>query len=131
MGVASMLLGSPQAPMPSPGHMVHGSPLPMAAPFMAPQMLSPGGHPANYSMAHSMQQAAAAAAMFQQYSDAAAAGYGADMALPVPLHMHATPPRRMSACGYAGPRHDSGGYRGTPGARAMSRFAPTETVAAF
>lgn len=66
---------------------------------------------------------------------------GMPMQLPMqPLHggmaaaMHASPPprgagSRAGPVGYRSP--GNGGYRGTPGGGRLSRFAPSDAVAAF
>lgn len=138
-GVTSMLLGSPPpaappAAMLSPGHLAHHG-----GPYVSPQMMSPGPmlrpHPMEFAgMAAQMQQAAAAASMFQQWAGGEG-GYGPD-AGGMPHAMHATPPPRARPYGgrpgYSpGPGPRSGGYRGTPGGNRMSRFAPPDAVAAF
>ncbi|KAL4437312.1 hypothetical protein ABPG75_004451 [Micractinium tetrahymenae] len=153
MGVASMLLGSPP-PATAPLHSPLGVPMPPAymAPPAVPMAMSPGPpmlggsvlhH--DYSMALHMQQQAAAVAMMQQgvggfdaYS-MAPADMGAPIPLPMqPLHgglaaaLQSTPPPR-GAGSRAGPvgYRTPGGYRGTPGGGRLSRFAPSDGVAAF
>lgn len=124
MGVTSMLLGSPVQAAASPV-MVHSSPVQAGAYMAAPAALL--SH-AEYGMLQ--------AAMMQQAG--AVPGYdagwaGADMgglAAPQMGYGYGTPPRHgagRSSPGYGGQR--SGGYRS--GGRSMSRFAPTDAVAAF
>ena len=104
------------------------------------------GYPADYGMQQAaMMQQMQQAAMMQH----AAAGYDGGAAYGLPQHggMHgeqmgmpggsyATPPRhagsRLGPGGFRSPGAASGGHRSTPGAgRSMSRFAPSDAVAAF